>query len=207
MRPGRHLQNCRNGRIFNPPLRVRYGFAVHLVGVGVPIDPRRASGAKPPLGAQGEVVCEAYRRGSEPAITAGLQPLSHGARRHASSPSQGSLRSAIPGWESVGCGRPMAAPTGAVRICGAPCRGRCPHRPAPRKWRKASPWCPRGGGMRSIPEGIRAGNNRRLTTPQSWRKAPCQLPFTGEPFFIDIFCSRPRPARRSGCFPRFPRGL
>ena len=61
----------------------------------------------------------------------------------------------------------------------------------------ASPWCPRGGGMRSIPEGIRTCEGRRHTTPQS--RCASQLPFTGEPFGAVCRGRCPhRPVPRSG---------
>ena len=74
-----------------PPLRVRCNFSVRPVGVDVPIDPRRASGAKPPLEGRwrakrdGEVLGQLRFPQASPQRTA-VTPLSHGALRHASSP-------------------------------------------------------------------------------------------------------------------------
>ena len=74
--------------------------------------------------------------------------------------------------------------------------GFIPARAAQAAWcpRPASPWCPRGGGIK-IPEGIRACGDRQLTTPQS--AFGCQLPFTGEP----------KPRRLSPMVSLFPRKI
>ena len=82
--------------------------------------------AMPPLGAQGEVVCEAYRRGSELAMTASLQPLSLASR--ASSPSQGSL------W-CVG----VDALIDPCRASGQRPAGGCGHPPLRVWWNKKTP--------------------------------------------------------------------
>ena len=170
-----------------PPLQVRCEFTARLVGVDVPIDPsaqaawqRRRHEGMPPYGKFGNV----------------------GVGAHCICAREGTC-------EIAGTGGYLIRPYRVVRICGAPCRGRCPHRPA--------------GISGHVGVGAACMAARgQLRFPAIFPTTSCGTGgHEGRPyghargFFVGagfipartIFCSRPRPAHRSGYFPRFRRGL